>query len=138
MFARAAPLSVLLVEDDLISRKVVTALLERLGCSVDAVENGEDALQSLSGRGYDVVLMDCELPRMSGFEATARLRALPEPACHTAVVAMTGHAMQGDRERCLEAGMNDYLSKPVRRRALIAALRPYLRHPADESWDSIG
>jgi signal transduction histidine kinase/ActR/RegA family two-component response regulator len=138
VFARAAPLSVLLAEDDLISRKVVKALLERLGCSVDAVEDGAAAVQSLSTSSYDVVLMDCELPRLNGFEATAQIRVLPEPACHTAVIAMTGHAMQGDRERCLEAGMNDYLSKPVRRRALIAALRPYLRHPAHESWDSLG
>jgi signal transduction histidine kinase/ActR/RegA family two-component response regulator len=139
MFTRAAPLAVLLAEDDLISRKVVKALLERLGCGVDAVEDGEAAVQAVSTRSYDVVLMDCELPRMNGFEATARIRALPEPACHTTVIAMTGHAMQGDRERCLEAGMNDYLSKPVRRRALITTLRPYLRHrPADQSWDTLG
>jgi signal transduction histidine kinase/ActR/RegA family two-component response regulator len=138
VFARAVPLSVLLAEDDVISRKVVKSLLERLGCSVDAVEDGEAAVEAVSTRGYDVVLMDCELPRLSGFEATARIRVLPEPACHTAVIAMTGHAMQGDRERCLEAGMNDYLSKPVRRRALITALRPYLRHlPADQSWDTL-
>jgi signal transduction histidine kinase/ActR/RegA family two-component response regulator len=138
MFARAAPLSVLLAEDDVISRKVVKALLERLGCGVDAVADGEAAVQAVSGGAYDVVLMDCELPRLNGFEATARIRVLPEPACHTAVIAMTGHAMQGDRERCLEAGMNDYLSKPVRRRALIAALRPYLRHPPlDQSWDAL-
>jgi signal transduction histidine kinase/ActR/RegA family two-component response regulator len=139
VFARAVPLSVLLAEDDLVSRKVVKSLLERLGCSVDAVEDGAAAVEAVSTRGYDVVLMDCELPRLSGFEATARIRVLPEPACHTAVIAMTGHAMQGDRERCLEAGMNDYLSKPVRRRALITALRPYLRHrPTDQSWDTMG
>jgi signal transduction histidine kinase/CheY-like chemotaxis protein len=139
VFARAVPLSVLLAEDDLISRKVVKSLLERLGCSVDAVEDGEAAVQAVSTHGYDVVLMDCELPRLSGFEATAKIRILPEPACHTTVIAMTGHVMQGDRERCLEAGMNDYLSKPVRRRALITALRPYLRdRPADQSWDSMG
>jgi signal transduction histidine kinase/ActR/RegA family two-component response regulator len=139
VFAHAAPLSILLAEDDLISRKVVKSLLERLGCSVDAVEDGEAAVQAVSTHGYDVVLMDCELPRLNGFEATAQIRVLPEPACHTTVIAMTGHAMQGDRERCLEAGMNDYLSKPVRRRALITALRPYLRHrPADQSWDTMG
>jgi signal transduction histidine kinase/CheY-like chemotaxis protein len=139
VFARAVPLSVLLAEDDLISRKVVKALLERLGCSVDAVEDGEAAVQAVSTQRYDIVLMDCELPRVSGFEATARIRVLPEPACDTAVIAMTGHAMQGDRERCLEAGMNDYLSKPVRRRALITALRPYLRHhpSSDQSWDTL-
>ncbi|HWN68475.1 MAG TPA: ATP-binding protein, partial [Haliangium sp.] len=138
VFARAAPLSVLLAEDDLVSRKVVKSLLERLGCGVDAVEDGEAAVQAVSTHSYDVVLMDCELPRLSGFEATARIRVLPEPACHTTVIAMTGHAMEGDRERCLEAGMNDYLSKPVRRRALITALRPYLRHRAtDQTWDTL-
>lgn len=139
VFARAAPLSVLLAEDDEVSRKVVKSLLERLGCGVDAVGDGEAAVQAVSARSYDVVLMDCELPGVNGFEATARIRVLPEPTCHTAVIAMTGHAMQGDRERCLEAGMNDYLSKPVRRRALMTALRPYLRvRPPDQGWDPLG
>jgi signal transduction histidine kinase/ActR/RegA family two-component response regulator len=139
VFGRAAPLAVLLVEDDVISRKVVTALLERLGCRVHPAESGEEAVEAVASGEYDVVFMDCELPGgMNGFEATARIRALPEPACHTAIIAMTGHAMQGDRERCLEAGMTDYLSKPVRRRALITTLRPYLRErPVDQSWDTL-
>jgi signal transduction histidine kinase/ActR/RegA family two-component response regulator len=138
IFARSAPLVVLLVEDDVVSRKVVKALLERLGCSVDTAEDGERAVHAVASQVYDVVFMDCEMPGMNGFEATARIRALAEPASHTSIIAMTGHAMQGDRERCLQAGMNDYLSKPVRRRALITALRPYLRHrPADQSWDTL-
>jgi signal transduction histidine kinase/ActR/RegA family two-component response regulator len=139
VFGRAAPLTVLLVEDDLISRKVVTSLLERLGCQVHPAESGEQAVSAVAGGEYDVVFMDCELPGgINGFEATARIRALAEPACHTAIIAMTGHAMQGDRERCLEAGMTDYLSKPIRRRALIAALRPFLRErPVDPTWDTL-
>ncbi len=140
VFGRAAPLTVLLVEDDMISRKVVTALLERLGCRVHPAETGEEAVRAVAGGDYDVVFMDCQLPGgMNGFEATARIRGLAEPACHTTIIAMTGHAMEGDRERCLEAGMTDYLSKPVRRRALIATLRPYLRQrPGDQSWDTLG
>jgi CheY-like chemotaxis protein len=139
VFGRAAPLAVLLVEDDVISRKVVTALLERLGCRVHPAETGEEAVRAVASGDYDVVFMDCQLPGgINGFEATARIRALAEPACHTAIIAMTGHAMQGDRERCLEAGMTDYLSKPIRRRALIAALRPYLRERSvDQSWDTL-
>lgn len=138
IFMRAAPLSVLLVEDELISRKVVAALLERLGCRVATAHNGQEALDAVQARRYDVVLMDCEMPVMNGFEATGRIRALDGPARRVPVIAMTGHAMEGDRERCLEAGMSDYLSKPIRRRALMMALRPYLREAAAEQvWDSM-
>src|SRR4029079_12675841 len=109
-------LHVLLAEDNLVNRKLVTRLLEERGHHVHAVENGRAAVETIaSGRpAVDVVLMDLQMPEMSGFEATHAIRQAERggPA-HLPIVALTAHAMAGDRERCLEAGMDGYLSKPI-------------------------
>jgi two-component system sensor histidine kinase/response regulator len=103
---------VLLVEDNDINRRVATGILRRLHCEVQHAENGQRALEALEGERFDLVFMDVQMPVMDGLQATARIRGdgrwsrLP-------IVAMTAHAMKGDRERCLEAGMNDYIAKPV-------------------------
>ncbi|WP_428269516.1 ATP-binding protein [Haliangium sp.] len=132
------PLMLLLVEDDLVSRKVVQALLLKLGCRVDAVASGKEAVDALETKHYDLVLMDCEMPGMNGFEATAAIRALSGPASRVPIIAMTGHTLAGDRERCLAAGMTDYVGKPIKRRALLNAIKPYLREPSTEqTWDSL-
>jgi PAS domain S-box-containing protein len=115
---------VLLVEDNLVNQKVAAALLKKLGCQLEIAGNGAEALNQLAARHFDVVLMDCQMPVMDGFEATRRLRAgeIGETMRRVPIIAMTANAMQGDREACLASGMDDYLAKPVSNAALKAAL----------------
>ncbi|WP_306606322.1 ATP-binding protein [Azonexus sp.] len=115
---------VLLVEDNLVNQKVAAALLNKLGCVHVIADNGAEALRLLGEQQFDVVLMDCQMPVMDGFEATRRLRAgQAGDAMRTVpVIAMTANAMQGDREECLACGMDDYLAKPVNNATLKAAL----------------
>jgi two-component system, sensor histidine kinase and response regulator len=104
---------VLLAEDNPINQKVARALLGKLGCQVELASNGRDAV-ALAGNGaFDLILMDCQMPVMDGFEATREIRALGGAAGHVPIVALTASAMTGDREHCLASGMNDYLTKPV-------------------------
>ena len=104
----------LVVEDNAINQRVAVRTLERLGLEAEAVGNGRDALVRLSQDSFDVVFMDCQLPIMNGFEATRRFRQTEPEGRHTPVIAMTAQAMPGDRERCIGAGMDDYVSKPLR------------------------
>jgi two-component system sensor histidine kinase/response regulator len=110
-------LNILVAEDNPVNRQLVTTLLRKRGHTVKAVENGREAVASIrpaGGRGFDVVVMDVQMPEMSGFEATQAIRARENPAARRLpIVALTAHAMQGDRARCLEAGMDGYLSKPI-------------------------
>jgi len=117
-------LRVLLVEDNLVNQKVAGVLLKKMGCQVGLAAHGEEALSSLRAESFDVILMDCQMPVMDGFEATRRIRAgdAGASAAVLPIIAMTANAMQGDREVCLEAGMNDYLAKPVARAELAAML----------------
>ncbi|MFL5778685.1 MAG: GAF domain-containing protein [Chloroflexota bacterium] len=115
------PLRILLAEDNAVNQKLALRLLERMGYRADVAHNGLEALAALEGDGYDLVLMDVQMPELDGLEATRRIRALwPDRALR--IVAMTANAMEGDREMCLAAGMDDYVSKPIRPEALAAAL----------------
>jgi CheY-like chemotaxis protein len=109
-------LRVLLVEDNLVNQRLATRLLERLGCKVVLAENGRDAITFAFHQPFDLCLMDCHMPEMDGFEATRVIRTLEEK--RLPIVALTADAMQGDRERCIAAGMDDYLSKPIRQQEL--------------------
>ena len=109
-----AGLRVLLAEDNVFNQKVAQMTLARFGCRVDTVANGADAARLARDGLHDIVLMDCQMPELDGYAATGLIRKLPGPAGTVPVIAMTAHAMPGDRERCLAAGMDDYLSKPVR------------------------
>ncbi|MCX4246839.1 response regulator [Paraliomyxa miuraensis] len=108
-------LRVLVVDDNAINQKVAAKLLEGLGCRIDLAGNGQEAVDLVDGVSYDLVFMDVQMPIMDGFEAT---RVLRERGQSLPIIAMTAHAMQGDRERCLAVGMNGYVSKPVQRDAL--------------------
>jgi signal transduction histidine kinase/CheY-like chemotaxis protein len=121
---------VLLAEDNVVNAKLAVRLLERLGCRVDVAGNGHEALKMVQSIPFDLVFMDCQMPEMDGFEATRAIRAWerasridPSPATRLPIVALTANAMQGDRERCLEAGMDDYITKPLARADLQRVLQ---------------
>jgi signal transduction histidine kinase len=116
---------ILLVEDNLVNQKVATAMLKKLGCNVVVAPNGVRALEQIALRKFDLILMDCQTPILDGFETTRAIRRMVGDIRAIPIVAMTAHALKEDREKCLEAGMDDYLAKPVHRDALIAVLRKY-------------
>lgn len=114
---------VLVVDDQPVNRTVVARMLEKLGCTVDAVADGVEALAATAKQDYDLVLMDCQMPVMDGFEATAQIRLREAGGRRVPIVALTANALAGDRARCLAVGMDDYLTKPIRRAQLEALVR---------------
>lgn len=120
---------VLVAEDNRVNREIVVSMLKNLGCQCDTVENGQLALKALQSRHYDLVLMDCQMPLMDGFEATRAIRLqedLRKDQFHIPIVALTANNMDGDRERCLAVGMDDFIAKPFKKEHLVRALAHYL------------
>lgn len=117
-----AEIKVLLAEDNQVNRKLATTILRKAGCQVDAVVNGKEALAALAREDYRIVLMDIQMPEMDGLEATAAIRNSSEPWADVPILAMTAHAMPADREKCIKAGMNDHLTKPIQPQVLIDAI----------------
>ena len=120
--------NILVVEDNPVNQKVIMSMLKKLGLCPDVVSGGKDALEAMRNKVYDLVLMDCQMPEMDGYETTRIIRNDPA-LCATPdvpIVAMTAHAMPGDREKCINAGMNDYISKPIRKSDLEGVLAKYL------------
>jgi signal transduction histidine kinase/ActR/RegA family two-component response regulator/HPt (histidine-containing phosphotransfer) domain-containing protein len=130
---RDRPLRVLLAEDNLVNQRVTRAQLQRLGCDVDVVGGGREAIAAVSRRRYDVVLMDCQMPDVDGYDATREIRAREGGAPGVPIVALTANALRGDRERCLAAGMDDYLAKPADLASLREALDRHARAARTES-----
>ena len=121
---------VLLAEDTEINRQLIRALLQKLGCTVDIAGNGLEAVELVCrGNQYDLILMDCMMPEMDGYEATMRLRAREADmiAPRTPILALTASAIDGDRERCIEAGMDDYLAKPFTASEFATAVGRWIR-----------
>ena len=124
------PLRVLVAEDNAINQLIVRKLLEKEGCIVTVVDNGLAAVRVLHQQHFGIVFMDCQMPEMDGFEATQLIRKSPDPrVALTPIIALTANAMSGDRERCLDAGMNGYLSKPINPAKLAAELGAHARRP---------
>jgi CheY-like chemotaxis protein len=120
--ANSSQIRILLAEDNVVNQKVATHLLDRIGYRADIAANGLEVLEALKRQSYDVVLMDVQMPNMDGLEATRRICQEWPANKKPRIIAMTANAMQGDREKCLEAGMDDYITKPVRREELALAL----------------
>jgi GAF domain-containing protein/DNA-binding response OmpR family regulator len=125
------PLRILLAEDNVVNQKLALRLLQQMGYRADLAANGVEAIESVTRQNYDVVLMDVQMPEMDGLEATRQIVARWELGRRPRIIAMTANAMQGDREMCLEAGMDDYLTKPIRVELLVEALE--LVHPRKDS-----
>lgn len=123
------PLRILVAEDNVVNQKLIRQVLKRLGYEPELVKNGREALNSLGKSEFDLVLMDCQMPQLDGFQTTKMIRAgnIGDAVKSVPIVALTAGAMVGDREQCIEAGMNDYLTKPVRPEALESILRSAFR-----------
>ncbi|MGB5101353.1 MAG: ATP-binding protein [Methanothrix sp.] len=119
-------LHILLAEDNLLNQKVILEMLKRLGYRADVAANGFEVLQALQRQKYDIILMDVRMPDLSGLEATRQIRKLWLASQQPKIIAVTAYALEGDREKCLEAGMDDYISKPVKMDELDSTLRKYL------------
>jgi CheY-like chemotaxis protein len=119
---RVAP-RILMAEDNQINQRVGKLILQRAGYSIDLVSDGHEAVEAHKAEPYDLILMDCQMPTMDGFEASRQIRALEGP--QPIIVAVTANALVGERERCLQAGMNDYLSKPFQAEQLVAVVQKW-------------
>ena len=138
-----SPMKVLLAEDNEVNRLVATKMLLRQHCEVDVAHDGREAVEKASQTCYDIILMDCDMPELDGFEATAAIRAFGADSAgcpaDIPIIALTANALAGDRERCLAAGMTGYVPKPVVPKALTDALATYgRRRPAQQPGDSGG
>ena len=130
------PLTLLLVEDNQVNQMVAGTMLKKMGHTVDVAENGEEALAALAERPYDIVLMDCQMPVMDGYTATRRIRENPRWR-ELPIIAVTANVMQGDRDDCFTAGMNDYVTKPYNRQELLSVIQRWSRrHHRAQSADS--
>jgi len=139
--AMLRPARVLVVEDNVVNQMVVEALLQRLGMTVTVVNDGAEAVVAVEAEDFDVVLMDCQMPVMDGYEATRRIRSAGHPRARLPIIALTANALAEDRQRCHEAGMDDYLAKPVKGDALAETLQRHLGvdvMPPRRGWQASG
>lgn len=133
--ARATPpirLNILVAEDRPVNQLVATEILQSIGCTVSIAANGIEAVRMYKDGDYDLIFMDCDMPEMDGYEATQAIRTYEGPQDHIPIIAMTAHVVKGTRERCMKAGMNDYISKPVSPKNLRALMEKWRRDDPDD------
>ncbi len=118
------PPRILMAEDNPINQRVGKLILQRAGYSIDLAGNGREAMEAHRAHSYDLILMDCQMPTMDGFEASRKIRELDRP--QPVIIAVTANALVGEREKCLQAGMDDYLSKPFQAEQLVSVVRKWL------------
>ena len=118
---------VLVAEDNAVNQRVAVRMLEKLGVRADVAANGREAVEMLRAIPYDLVFMDCQMPEMNGYEAAAEIRRLDGLSRRVAIVAMTAEAIVGSQEKCIQAGMDDFVAKPVKLEDLVAVLEKHLR-----------
>ena len=135
--AASAVLRILLAEDNPVNQKLAQRAIEKMGHSITVAANGVRAVKVCEGECFDLILMDLQMPEMDGFEATAMIRSAEQASGrHTPIIAMTAHAMHGDRDQCIRAGMDDYISKPVDLRALAKMIDRYGVGPSPQNMSS--
>ncbi|MBU8922569.1 MAG: response regulator [Bacteroidales bacterium] len=110
---------ILLAEDNRVNQKIACLMLEKAGFCVDVVEDGLQATEAVESRSYDLILMDCMMPGMDGYKATAKIRRMNGAKSRIPIIALTANTMMGDRDRCIEAGMDDFLPKPINRSGML-------------------
>jgi len=119
---------VLIVEDNAINQRVAAILVSKLGFATDVAGHGAEAVDMVQKQNYDLILMDCQMPVMDGFEATKAIRNMQGPISRTPIIAVTANVSTGQREKCLEAGMNDYVAKPINREVLEKVIDKWWAH----------
>ena len=120
--SRGEPFRLLVVEDNLVNQKVAVRSLANLGLEADVAGNGLEAVAAVADREYDLLLMDCQMPELDGYGATAQIRAAEKEGQRLPIIAMTAHASKAERQKCLDAGMDDFVSKPISKDKLLALL----------------
>ncbi len=128
---------VLLAEDNFVNQQVAIEILHNLGCDVTIAVDGHDAVEWVKRRQFDIIFMDCEMPRVDGFTAAREIRNIEPAGKHTPIIALTAHALAGDRERCLSAGMDDYLSKPIETAKVVEILKKWVGELKVEEMDTV-
>ena len=123
---------VLIAEDNIVNQKVAMKILGKLGYTAETVNNGAEAVKALESGAYDLVLMDCQMPEMDGYQATAKIRQREMNGHRTPIIALTANAMQGDAEKCLESGMDAYITKPISPQTLTVTLDHWARVAANQ------
>lgn len=121
---------ILVVDDYLVNQEMTKEMLEIMSCTVDVAEDGRQAVQLAQKNKYDLIFMDIQMPEMDGIMATREIRKIEGNSKHTPIIALTANALPGDREKYLDAGLDDYLSKPIRSKDLEIMLRKYLKSPS--------